>query len=101
MIMPPKGKYKTLSYTVDLCDGNVPHDQIANKFQCSRSVVSNIFAKRDMLKKFDQNLGRKSNREGTFVNVDKALLEWFTRQRDSNTPITGPMLAEKVPVQDA
>ena len=71
---------------------------IAKKFDCSKSQIQSILAKKDdILEHYgaNKNAHCKRARLSQLKNVDEATYEWYQKARSKNIPVTGPMLQEK------
>ena len=71
---------------------------IAEKFDCSKSQIQSILAKKDEILEHygaNKNAHCKRARLSQLKNVDKATYEWYQKARSKNIPVTGPMLQEK------
>jgi len=73
---------------------------IAGKFDCGKSQIQSILAKRftvEILEDYSANKNAHSKRARTspLKNVDEATYEWYQKARTKNIPVTGPMLQEK------
>ena len=71
---------------------------IAKKFDCSKSQIQSILAKKDEILEHysaNKNAHCKRARLSQLKNVDKATYKWYQKARSKNIPVTGPMLQEK------
>lgn len=71
---------------------------IAEKFDCSKSQIQSILAKKDEILEHygaNKNAHCKRARLSQLKNVDEATYEWYQKARSKNIPVTGPMLQEK------
>ncbi|KAM7428132.1 hypothetical protein ABFA07_020850 [Porites harrisoni] len=71
---------------------------IAEKFDCSKSQIQSILAKKDEILEHygaNKNAHCKRARLSQLKNVDEAMYEWYQKARSKNIPVTGPMLQGK------
>ena len=71
---------------------------IATRFKCDRSTISKT--KKNEVKLREEYLRNKNskkirNRKGNFIDVDEAVLQWFTQMRATNAVLSGPLVLEK------
>lgn len=75
---------------------------LSTEYGVSKQQISDIRKNKDKLMKFvdnlesDEGLKRKSLKVAQDEQLDKALYGWFIQQRTAGTPISGPLLQEKV-----
>ena len=65
---------------------------IATRFKCDRSTISKT--KQNEVKLREEYLRNKNskkvrNRKGNFIDVDEAVLQWFTQMRAKNAVLSG------------
>jgi len=71
---------------------------IAGKFDCGKSQIQSILAKRTEILEdhsANKNVHSKRARASPLKNVDEATYKWYQKARTKNIPVTGPMLQEK------
>ena len=71
---------------------------IAEKFNCGKSQIQSILAKRtEILDEYSANKNALSKRAraSQTQNINEATYEWYQKARLKNIPVTGPMLQEK------
>ena len=75
---------------------------LTQEFGISKQQISDIWKNKDKILKFTESiktsegLKRKSLKLADNEQLDKALYAWFIQQRSTGTPISGPLLQEKV-----
>lgn len=71
--------------------------ELCKEYNLSRSTISTVWAnKHKIYAAANQNISKlKRIKKPVRDDVDSALLKWFTVQRKSNIPVSGPLLQEK------
>lgn len=73
--------------------------EVAYEFGIPSSTLSTILKnKTKILTNFKLQPGRKKMKLSEFPKLDSSLLKWFIQCKDSNAPISGPILKEKADV---
>lgn len=73
--------------------------EVAYEFGIPSSTLSTILKnKTKILTNFELQPSRKKMKLSEFPNLDSSLLKWFIQCKDSNAPISGPILKEKADV---
>ena len=99
-----KRKYLDLSQRVDLLTFRKKNltfgvRKLAEKFACGKTQVSSILkAEMQIWAEWERNEGRsgkKRGRQQTFACLNDCLRKWYVTCRNSNIPVSGPMLQEE------
>ena len=72
--------------------------KIAEVFNCGRMQIQGIRKKRNtILSEYEANAlaSRKRHRRTEFSDVNEAMYRWYSLARQSNVPVSGPMLQEE------
>lgn len=73
--------------------------KLTKDFKVSRHQITNIIARKDEITKKWEKGERNSKRYTTmkcrYDDVNKKVLEWFSKTRCKNMPVTGPMMQQK------
>lgn len=70
--------------------------EVANAFGIPSSTLSTILKnKTKILTNFKLQPGRKKMKLAEFPNLDASLFKWYVQCKDSNQPVSGPILKEK------
>lgn len=71
--------------------------KLAEKYGCSKTQITKSLKDKEKINKMRASPGtaqKKSNPE-KFTEINNLLWEWYTRARDSNVPVNGPLLLEE------
>ena len=109
---PPAKKRKRKVLTIDQkleiitkLEAGTSQSKIGEEYDIGRSTVLDIKRNKTKLELFSRkmvdmgmNKGTKIMKVGEYEKLDQALYVWFKQEREKNTPITGPIIAEKAKV---
>lgn len=78
-------------------ENKIPNCEVCKKYNLSKSTVSTVLKNKDKIRgSMHTNVSKlKKIRKPVRVDVDQALLKWFTIQRSQNMPVTGSILQTK------
>jgi hypothetical protein len=71
---------------------------VAKEYHCDRTTIFRIKQKEEELRKSqlsNRNNSKIRERQSSHPQVDAAMLQWFTKMREKNAIITGPLMLEK------
>ncbi|XP_066260445.1 tigger transposable element-derived protein 3-like [Euwallacea similis] len=100
---PLKKRFITLKEKIELINiaekDNLSVRKLAEKFKIGKSQAAEILQKKEKFRKMWQSgdsLGQKLNRlKNVTQKIDKECLDWFSRIRSQNVPISGPLIKAK------
>ncbi|XP_066153520.1 tigger transposable element-derived protein 6-like [Euwallacea fornicatus] len=100
---PPKKRFITLKEKIELINiaekDNLSVRKLAEKFKIGKSQAAEILQKKEKFRKMWQSgdsLGQKLNRlKNVPQKIDKECLDWFSRIRSQNIPISGSLIKAK------
>lgn len=70
-------------------------NELANKFNVTRFVISRTLKFKEKLIKTSAKLSTKHLKSSYYPEVEEAILMWFKERRAQNIPIDGPIIQEK------
>jgi hypothetical protein len=102
--MPPKRVIKTLSIQdkfnlIKDVDSGFKKKDIAIKYGAPKSTVSTILKNKEkVIKAIEGTVSQNCKRlkEGTFENVDRAVVDWFKATKSQNILVSGALIKENV-----
>ncbi|XP_060867267.1 tigger transposable element-derived protein 6-like [Metopolophium dirhodum] len=83
---------------VEVEKGTLPKTKIAEKFGIPKSTLSTIIKNKDKIDEavaLGSTNSTKRLRKPMLEDVEKELLKWFKKARDSNIPLSGALVREK------
>jgi transcriptional antiterminator len=97
--MATKRKRESISYEIkrDICNyakqnPKLNNVEIGSHFGLTRTTIRDIIQKPD---KYEEGGSVKHAKKGKFVDLEQALLQWFTQKRAGGVIITDLLLKEK------
>ena len=111
-VAPPAKKRKRKVLTINQkleiikkLEAGTSQSKIGEEYDIGQSTVLDIKQNKTKLESFSRkmvdmgmNKGTKIMKVGEYEKLDQALYVWFKQEREKNTPITGPIIAEKAKV---
>ena len=87
---------------LDRLDNGEKCVEIAKEYGVGKSTIPDIKAAKAKLRDFvvgseGVNAGHQTMKTSSDDQLDKALFTWFTQERNRGTPLSGPIVKEKVP----
>ncbi|XP_025208662.1 jerky protein homolog-like [Melanaphis sacchari] len=102
--MASKRKRLTLKEKIDILEFRTSNTMgvraLADKFSVSKTQIADIIANKDALYKIWAENGEEKRKwtklQKTETSIiDNEVLNWFSKLREKNLPVSGPMLQEK------
>ncbi|KAL4104528.1 hypothetical protein QTP88_019823 [Uroleucon formosanum] len=103
--MASKRKRLTLKEKIDILEFRTSNTMgvraLADKFSVSKTQIADIIANKDALYKIWAENGEEKRKwiklQKTETSIiDNEVLNWFSKSREKNLPVSGPMLQEKI-----
>lgn len=80
---------------ISAIDNGAKKIDVAKQFEIAPSTLTSILHKREFILQAPSKSKIKRQKQPEFPDLEKSLLLWFAQCRQSNIPVSGPLLIEK------